>query len=540
MEYTTTVIAGVNLLEVKNADGDTSGTASPNQWLVDWVRGGPESDSGVAVNGETALQFAPLWNSVSKIAGHVGQLPLITYRQTDDREKEKARNHPTYRKLKRQPNASMGSTVFKETLQQHALLWGNGRAAIIRNQRNDVDELIPLDPSTWHTVLIDGEKWHYTNNDPVAPDGKRRIHDDDVLHIAGLGYDGICGYSVIQLAKNSLGLGLASEKASSRHFRNNAKPSMVLQAPAGVFRKEADAQDFLQNFNRYHKGVDNAEKVALLREGIEAKPLSMSASDSQWIEQRKFQRQEAALWMCVEQILGDDSSVSYNSLEQKNQAYLSGCLQKWLTKWEEECERKLLTDQQQRTESHFIKFRTAALLRGTTKERYEVYQIGRMIGVLSANDVRELEDMNPIEGGDNYDNPAITTTTEQPNEQTEQPTETNEQTEARLRNLIQSQLSSGMAYEVKRIREAADSNKPFCPWVDTFYDKFASKLADMFDDLGGDSMCVINHIAESKQRLFDVAGSSTKDELKANIDAELATWPARIIETTDKLMERKQ
>ena len=533
MEYTTTVIAGVNLLEVKNAE--TSGTASPNQWLVDWFRGGPESDSGVTVNGETALQFAPLWNSVSKIAGHVGQLPLVTYERTGEREKQKARTHPAYRKLKKQPNDVMGAIVFKETLQHHALLWGNGRAAIVRNQRNDVDALIPLDPATWHTVLVDGVKWHFTNNDPVAQDGKRRIRDEDVLHVAGLGYDGLCGYSVINMARNSLGLGLASERASSKHFKNNAQPSMVLQAPQGVFRKEEDAADFLRNFNKYHSGVDNAEKVALLREGIEAKPLSMSAQDSQWIEQRKFQRQEAALWMCIEQILGDDSSVSYNSLEAKNQAYLSGCLSKWLAKWEEECERKLLTDKQQRSESHFIKFTTAALLRGTTKERYEVYQIGRMIEVLSANDVRELEDMNPIEGGDEYTNPAISSGNVEPEPEPNE--DDGEGMEDRMRSLLMSQLSHSMAYEVKRIREAVASGKPFCPWVDEFYDKFAAKLADMFEDLGGGAKMTVEHIAQSKKRLFDVAGSCTKDEFAQNIESELATWPARLIEATDKLME---
>ena len=531
-EYTTTVVAGVHLIDVKAADGDTSGTATPNQWLVDWMRGGVESDSGVAVNGSTALQFAPLWNAVSKIAGHVGQLPLTLYQRKDERSREKAKQHPGYRLMKRSPNEVMGATTFRETLQLHALLWGNGRAAIVRNNRNDADQLIPLDPATWHTVLVDGEKWHYTNSDPTADSGNRRIRDDDVLHVAGLGYDGICGYSVISMARNSLGLGLAAEKASSKHFKNNAVPSIVLEAPVGAFRDESDAKDFLNAWNSYHVGVDNSSKAGLLREGIKANALAMSGRDSQWIEQRLFQRQEAALWMCIESILGDDSSVSYNSLEAKNQAYLSSCLAKWLKKWEEESERKLLTDTQQRMESHFFKFNTAALLRGTTKERYEVYQIARMIGVMSANDVRELEDMNPVDDGDSYDNPAITTT----EPAADQPETEDEPPQDRLRTVVQLRIAEVVAVEIKRVRTAAASTKNFVEWLDSFYGSFAGRLESVYQTCGGGSHLAAEHAAESKLRLLQVAGDSTHDTLSDNVEAELQTWVDRVKSETDDIL----
>jgi len=502
----------------------TSGTANPSQWLVDWVRG-ESSDSGVEVDGVSAMRYAPIWNAVNKIAGHVGQLPLVLHEEISDRERRKAKNHPAYRLLKRRPNSLMTPIVFKELLQHHALLWGNGRAVIVRNGRGDPDELIPL-PAYADTDLIDGVKLHWYR------DRKTNIPfvftDDEVFHVPGLGYDGIKGYSLVEMARNSIGLGLASEKHMNRHFRNNAVPSLILEAPTGVLRKEEDARDFLANWERFHKGLDNQQKTGLLREGIKATTLGMPGRDAQWIEQRVFQRQEAALWLLLESILGDDSSVSYNSLEAKNLAYLVNCLMRWLTKWEEEGNRKLLTRRQQDTDSHFFKFTTAALLRASTKERFEVYQIGRQIRVFSANDVRAMEDLPPVDGGDDYDNPA-TTPGPSPDDDLggsgdgDQAPDSDSATTAGRR-----QIAAMLDVEAERIIRAASKAGNFVAWLDSFYEKLTPALIAMYAAIGGTQEDAKCHADLSKEQILVAAGgASTTDGLIACIREVLVTWPCR-------------
>jgi len=401
----------------------SSNAATPAAWFLEWA-GGRVSDSGVKVNGSNILTYGPVWYAVNRIAGHIGYLPLNTLQTLGERRKRKADDHPASLRLKKKPNDAMTPSAFKETLQEHALLWGNGRAVIDRDRMQNPMRLIPLMPDRTTTVIVGGQKWHVTTVNPTPDketladsvieqfmqDAKntRIIPDRDVLHIPGLGYDGVAGYSLISLARNSFGLGLAAEKHSNRHFRNNAAPNVVLEAPPGAFRDETQAKEFIDAWNTYHQGLDNVDKAGMLWNGVQAKPLQMSGKDSQWIEQRQFQRQEAALWFLLEAILGDDSSVAYKSLEQKNIDYISRCLMRWIVKWEEECNRKLLSEDEFLNQGFYHKFNLDALLRGTAKERYEVYQIGIANRIINPNDAREKEDMDEYEGGDEYMNPAIT------------------------------------------------------------------------------------------------------------------------------------
>lgn len=532
---------------------ENASATHPGRWLIDILRSGSESDSGIDIDTRTALSYAPIWYAVNKIAGHVGQLPCVLYEQLEERQKQRAIRHPSYRLMKNRPNSWMSAIQFKETLTAHALLSGNGRAVIERNNRQEPAELIPLLPDQTVTVMMNGEKWHVVTDSETGE--KTKLKDKDVIHICGLSYDGLQGYSVLHLMRNSIGLGLAGEKVGNRHFRNNSTPGVILEAPPGAFKREEDARKFLQDWNTYHSGVDNANRTAMLRDGIKATTLSINARDSQWIEQRMFQRQEAALWMLLEQILGDDSSVSYNSLEQKNMAYLTNCLMKWLTKWEAELNAKLLTETQQKADSHYFKFVVQALLRGTTKERYEVYQIARMIEVMSANDVRELEDMNAVEGGDEYENPANRSYADNGNQQgpdTEDDGQPNSNAststieastitpicitttdappaatkrDAVHRKLIESRLRNILAVERDRVTSAAASEKNFISWLDGFYSepKFGGTLTNVYDAMNAASL-VAEHVAVSKQQLLDIAGRCQSDTFAPTVGAEVATW----------------
>lgn len=513
---------------VRRAFGLTvSNTAYPSQWLIDWVKG-TSSDSGIPIDGVSAVQYAPIWNAVNKIAGHVGQMPLLLMREVSDRERAKAKEHPSYRLMKRRPNSLMTPMIFKELLQHHALLWGNGRAYIVRNGRGDPDSLLPLPPETQSVLIYDrgammpsiGEKWHYyrdklTKQLVILPDA-------DVFHLPGLGYDGIQGYSLVEIAKNSIGLGLAAEKHMNRHFKNNAVPSLILEAPPGVFRKQEDAEAFLTQFEQRHQGLNEAQKVGLLREGIKANVLAMPGRDAQWIEQRKFQRQEAALWLLLESILGDDASVSYNSLEAKNLAYLTNCLMRWLIKWEEEGNRKLLTEQEQRTDSHYFKFKTQALLRGTTKERYEVYQIGRQIQVLSANDIREMEDLPLIPDGDEYNNPA-TTPGVAPEEDTSEDSGMQEDADANARR----QIGAMLTIESERLVAAAREPGNYIKFVELFYERIGPQLDVCYLGLGGSMEDATRHVEQSKADILEAAGSATQETLADKVIAAVSKWPIR-------------
>ncbi len=515
----------------------TSGTRHPAQWLVDWIHGGAGSDSGVAVNAKTLLRYAPVWYGVNKIAGHIAQMPLVLHEQLDDgRRKRRATEHSAYRLMKRRPNRLMSAAVFKELVQAHALVEGNGRAAIERNFRADPVELIPLLPDRTKTVLVNGEKWHVTKI--TYEDGStetRKLRDRDVLHIAGLGYDGLVGYPLWDFATNSVGLGLASEKSSNRHFRNDAVPGLMLEAPPGVFRDEEDAKKFLAGFRAAHEGLDNKSKVGLLREGIKASPLGATANDSQWIEQRKFQRQEAALWLMLEQILGDDSSVSYNSLEQKMLAYLVNCLNRWMVKWEEECNEKLLTERQKLLDTHYFKFITGALLRSDTATTMATGATAIQNRILNPNEVRAWFELDPYEGGDEFSNPAITPSgAGDRREGDNDPPAVGDQARA----LIVQRLQDLIAVERKRVTAAAAKSSNFVAWLEGFYsaDRFVATITRAVRAAGGEDWHALDYVDTSKQQLLDAAGRATAAELVAAVEAAIAAWPARAEQLADEIL----
>ena len=495
----------------------------PQQWFVDWWRSSP-NDSGIDFSKSTPLTYAPLWYAINRIAGHVGQLPLFLYEAGANDSKTKAAAHPAFRLMARDANDDISAQIFRETLTAHALLYGNGRAIITRNNRGAPRELQPLPPGRTKTVSDAGKKWH------IYTDDKQReipIPDESMLHIQGLGADGISGYSVVELAKNSWGLGLAAERTSNRHFKHNAMPSMAIEAPRGTFRDEPAAREFLAKWQEFHEG---GGKVALMSDGMKAVPLSMPTKDSEWLEQRRFQRQEVALWFSLETILGDDSSVSYNSLEQKNRAYLDGCLNRWLTKWETECSKKLLTERQKREDTHYFKFTTAALLKGSTKERYEVYQLGRQNEILSINDVRRLEDLDPIgPDGDKYSNPAINPKS---SDSTDTPGGTRPAAETSF------DLAAFTIQERANVITAARRPGNFCNWASIFYAGWKITAADIFTAAGLDDIAAAelaaDYAAAALEDCLAAAGrAADQGELVLQLDA--IDWDFRASHWSEKM-----
>jgi HK97 family phage portal protein len=509
-------------------------------WLIEQLRnaisGGGDRGND-AMTADRALSYAPVWYAVNKISGHIGRLPLNLHRITGDQNR-KITNHLGYRLLRVKPNAYQVPFTFKRQITAHALLWGNGRAYIHRDGLNS--ELIPLMPDRTDTVLVEGEKIHFTKVDrddrlDIWDDIKRAmaqskrdgignsvvaIPDSEVIHIHGLGFDGVKGKSLISLAAQSWGVGIGAETQERKKQRKGYSGGLMLEAPEGAFRKEQDAQEFLKFFRDSHDGEENAGKTGLLRAGIKANVLAMSNQDAQFIEQRMFQRQEAALWFLLEQILGDDSSVSYNSLEQKNLAYLQNCLGSWLTMWEEETESKLLSPSEI-DQGFYFKFNDGALLRTDKQTTAQIVSTLITSRVINPNEAREMFEMNPYEGGEVYENPAVTSGS--PGQTDERDSEDDGQlntraAESRVRNLI--------GVESNRVRNAVKSQN-FLDWMDKFYAKWETKLASAIEEIGGSGEVAKAHCEESKRQLL-ACTDATQEEFAGLIEACVATWADRV------------
>ena len=378
-----------------------SGTRNPAQWLVDWIHG-EESASGVKVTPKSALKLAPFWQGVNTIAGDVATLPLILHRRAGDR-KERWVEHPAYRLLRRAPNPWMTATAFKETLQAHALTYGNAYAEIERDNRGDAIALWPLLPDRTEPLVVDGVVGYVTQTTSGEP---RRLRAENVLHIKGLGFDGVRGYSVIAMARQNLGLTMAQEKYAARFFGSGATPGGVLEHPGKI--GEDAIEQLRESWAELHEGLDRSHRIAILEEGMKFNPIAMPMRDAQWLEGRQFGRTDVASWLNLPpHKVGDLSRATFTNIEEQNRDYLNTSLMRWLVKWQEECDEKLLRDREKATDAGYFEFLTAALLRGDLLRRYQAYAIGIANRILNPNEVRSMENMNPYEGGDEYINPHI-------------------------------------------------------------------------------------------------------------------------------------
>lgn len=533
---------------------------NPARWLVDWVRGWDTDESqDRRLSSEGTLSYAPIWYGVNKIAGHIAQLPVGVYRRLE-RGAERDRKHNVHRVMRR-PNPYQSSVLFREQVATHSLLEGNGRAAIVRRSsgaNSGVSELIPLMPECTATFLVNGEKWHGTRPDendrlrlffkPLdatderpdgSPNGIILLPDRDVVHIPGLSCDGVNGLPLRRIAQRNLGASINTEKRLGAQMEKGFAGNLMLEIPTGLLRDKKEAEEFLENFERKHNSPEKAGKVGMLREGMKANLLTMNNRDAEMIENRKFQRQDAALWLGLESILGDDSSVSYNSLEQKNLAYLMNTLNKWLSRWEQELEFKLLPKRQFDSESHFIRFNTAALLKSDYKTAVE--SLAQAIGatIMSPNEAREKLDMNPYEGGDKYQNPAINVNesdTDSDDADTEEDTDTRTNTTTsgiiakatKAELAIQSHVRHLIGVEANRVKRAAETAKNFLAYVDNFYSqKWESHLADSLEEMGIDRDEASRHCEESKRRLLEVCDFSTPENLVENVAKCVSDWKSR-------------
>jgi HK97 family phage portal protein len=363
------------------------------------------STSGKPVNERSAMQMTAVYSCVRILAEAVAGLPLHLYRYTDTGGKEKAVDHPLYLLLHDEPNPEMSSFVFRETLMTHLLLWGNAYAQIIRNGKGEVLALYPLMPNKMSVDRDEKGQLYYTyqrSNEeaPTMEGASVKLKPTDVLHIPGLGFDGLVGYSPIAMAKNAIGMAIACEEFGAKFFANGAAPSGVLEHP-GTIKDPARVRDAWQS---QFGGSSNSGKVAVLEEGMKYTPISISPEQAQFLETRKFQINEIArIFRVPPHMVGDLEKSSFSNIEQQSLEFVKYTLDPWIIRWEQSMARVLLSLDEKK--EFFIKFNLEGLLRGDYQSRMNGYSIARQNGWMSANDIRELENLDRIpaeQGGDLY------------------------------------------------------------------------------------------------------------------------------------------
>ena len=361
--------------------------------------------SGKAVTERSAMQMTAVYSCVRILAEAVAGLPLHLYRYKEDGGKEKALDHPLYLLLHDEPNPEMTSFVFRETLMTHLLLWGNAYAQIIRNGKGEVIALYPLMPNR---MVVDRDihgqlYYQYTRSTEEAPTMKGvtvNLPPSDVLHIPGLGFDGLVGYSPIAMAKNAIGMAIACEEYGAKFFANGAAPGGVLEHPGTI----KDPQRVRESWQSTFGGSGNSNKIAVLEEGMKYTPIGISPEQAQFLETRKFQINEIArIFRVPPHMVGDLEKSSFSNIEQQSLEFVKYPLEPWLVRWEQSIQRTLFSPEEKK--QYFAKFNVEGLLRGDYASRMSGYATARQNGWMSANDIRELENMDRIpaeEGGDLY------------------------------------------------------------------------------------------------------------------------------------------
>jgi phage portal protein, HK97 family len=361
--------------------------------------------SGKTVNERTALQTTAVYACVRILSETIASLPLHVYRYTEG-GKAKDTEHVLYTLLHDEPNPDMTSFVFRETLMSHLLIWGNAYSQILRDRSGQVIGLYPLLPDQMSVHRSEKGKLFYVynryeeDNPNFQEKGSIVLSQEEVLHIPGLGFDGLIGYSPIALAKNAVGMTLACEEYGASFFSNGANPGGVLEHP-GILKDPGKVRD---SWNAVYQGTRNAHKVAVLEEGMSYKQIGIPPEEAQFLETRKFQINEIArLFRIPPHMVGDLEKSSFSNIEQQSLEFVKYTLDPWVVRFEQALKKSLLLPEEKKT--HFIKFNVDGLLRGDYQSRMNGYAIGRQNGWLSTNDIRELEELNPIppeEGGDLY------------------------------------------------------------------------------------------------------------------------------------------
>ena len=367
----------------------------PQKWFL--ALNGNTVSSGVTVNEDSALRLAAVYSCVRVLAESVAQLPLKVYERLPSGGKREAAEHPLYPLVHDRPNEEIASFNWRETIMGHLCTWGNAYSFVDYANDGRVRSLKPLLPSR---VAPKRTKTGLLVYEVADEKGQRTTYlKEQILHVAGLGYDGLIGYSPIRLAAESIGTGIAAAQFQGKFFANGALPGGVLEHKGTLGR---EAQDRLkESWERIHKGTDNAHKIAVLEEGMTYKSVTINPVDAQLLESMKLSRSEiAGIYRVPAHLINDLEKATFSNITELSLEFVMYTLSPWLTRLEQAMNWRLFLPSERGR--YFCEFVVDGLLRGDTKSRNEAHRTAIMGGWKSINEVRAEENMAPIEGGDEH------------------------------------------------------------------------------------------------------------------------------------------
>ena len=366
---------------------------SPEEWLVDVILGGIKSSAGINVDPLKALGVTTVLACVNVISRAIATLPLIVYEKTAD-GKVRAEKHRLFNTLHLSPNEDMTIAEFLLAMQGNLTLRNNAYALIERNGAGRV-RMHPIENGLVIIRLENNKPVYYVNNEVVP--------NNEILHVRGLTPTGYLGYDTIATVKDAIGLAIALQDDVAQFFANGARMGTTLTTDQTL--KAETIQKIRENLDKRHGGAGNQYKTAILTGGLKPFIERFNYSDSQMVEQRDFQQREIAriFNVALHKIQINDNIPRANN-EEQNRQFVTDTLRPYIVAWEQRLNLMLLTPRER--ERYCIEFVMEGLLRGNTKERYESYQIARLNGWLSINEIRERENLNTIgEIGDTYIEP---------------------------------------------------------------------------------------------------------------------------------------
>ncbi len=531
--------------------------ANPTDWLADWLDTGTQSDSGVKVNGRTSLTYSSVWAAVRLISADIASVPLHVYEIEADGDLAVDIKHPAHWLLNHEPNEYMTAFTFREILMQHVLLWGNAYALIDRDTARRPIKLTPLLPDrTWPEM--NGGRLTYKSRmftDDNGTDSEvREFPPDRIFHVPGLGFEGIRGYSVITMARNSWGLGMATEKHGNRHFKNGAKPGIWFESDRNIDKVTADK--FLDEWEKRHGGADNTGRPALTSGGITIKPLPpMSNEDSEWLDSRKFQRTEVAAWFLLPpHKIGDDSRLSFSSIEAENKAYVNQTLRQWFEKFGAESSRRLLGENDKSNHRRVIKHDPTDLIGVDINTLKEVWTGLVASEVATRNEARRKFNLPKSDDpkADSLTNPNTTSGSDATEPQPVDDPEDTMPLDAH-RRLISDRLERTMDVErlgvCRKAKQMKDGQK-FSGWLYQYYSTIETKaiaslepVIEACNAIPGVQCSITATEAGrkwadiSRAELLEVSGYSTDDELHANVTSTFAGWSDRPLTFATSILE---
>jgi HK97 family phage portal protein len=366
---------------------------SSDAQVVEFFGGGHKSKAGVVVTEETAMRLSVVYACTNILGESIASLPVSVYKSTGEGSEE-ATKHWVHWLLHYEPNAHMTSFTFRHTLQTHAALYGNAYARIIRNggaRPISLKILSPLDCRPYLDEVTD-TLWYKHKGETIPA--------QDILHIPALSFDGILGKSPIRTAMDNIGLAMAAQEFGATFFGNGAHLGGVLQRPVGAPKLEGPAtKAMLDSWNNNYSGPANNHKTALLQEGTEYHRIGIPPEEAQFIETRKFQVAEICrIFRIPPHMVQDLERSTNNNIEHQGIEFVVHTLRPWLKRWEEELNRKLFREDEKG--KFYVKFNLDGLLRGDSKARGELYRTLFNTGAISPNEIRAMENMNAVEGGE--------------------------------------------------------------------------------------------------------------------------------------------